>query len=144
MQTIKLTRQNPYTAQQMFDLITDVDRYDAFIPYCTAARVRERSESEMLADLAIGYKMLRETYTSRIVLGDAPLSVTVHQAKGPFRHLNNKWVFEETADGCDVHFELQFEFAVPLLRRIIEPIMNRVVDHFVAAFEERAIDIYGE
>jgi len=144
MQTIKLTRQNPYTAQQMFDLITDVDRYDAFIPYCTAARVRERSESEMLADLAIGYKMLRETYTSRIVLGDAPLSVTVHQAKGPFRHLYNKWVFEETADGCDVHFELQFEFAVPLLRRIIEPIMNRVVDRFVAAFEERAIDIYGE
>ncbi|MEL0150431.1 MAG: type II toxin-antitoxin system RatA family toxin [Rhodobiaceae bacterium] len=143
MQSIKLTRQSPFSAQQMFDLITDVDRYDEFIPYCTAARVRRRSETEMLADLAIGYKMLRETYSSRIELGGEPLTVTVHQAKGPFRHLFNQWVFEDTATGCDVHFELQFEFAVPLLRRIIEPMMNRVVERFVAAFEERALEIYG-
>ena len=143
MQSIKLTRQSPFTAQQMFDLITDVDRYEEFIPYCTASRVRERSDSEMLADLAIGYKMLRETYSSRINLGAAPLTVTVHQAKGPFRHLFNRWIFEDTASGCDVHFELQFEFAVPLLRRIIQPMMNRVVERFVAAFETRALDIYG-
>ena len=143
MKSIKLTRQSPFSAQQMFDLITDVDRYDEFIPYCTAAQVRERSDDAMLADLAIGYKMLRETYSSRIELGAEPLSVTVHQAKGPFRHLFNQWVFEETESGCDVHFELQFEFSVPLLRRIIEPIMNRVVERFVAAFEERALEIYG-
>ena len=144
MQAIKLTRQSPFTAQQMFDLITDVDRYDDFIPYCTASRVRQRSEAEMLADLAIGYKMLRETYTSRIELAAAPLQVTVHQAKGPFRHLFNQWTFEDTADGCDIHFELQFEFAVPLLRRIIQPIMGRVVERFVAAFEERALDVYAK
>ena len=62
MQSIKLTRQSPFSALKMFDLITDVDRYDEFIPYCTASRVRQRSDTEMLADLAIGYKMLRETY----------------------------------------------------------------------------------
>ena len=105
--------------------------------------MRERSETEMLADLAIGYKMLRETYSSRIELGADPLTVTVYQAKGPFRHLFNQWVFEDAKTGCDVHFELQFEFAVPLLRRIIEPIMSRVVERFVAAFEARALDIYG-
>ena len=143
MQSIKLTRQSPFSAQQMFDLITDVDRYDEFIPYCTAARVRKRSEIEMLADLAIGYKMLRETYRSRIELGAEPLTVTVHQVKGPFRHLFNQWVFEDTATGCDVHFELRFEFAVPVLRHIIEPIINRVIERFVAAFEARALDIYG-
>ena len=143
MQSIKLTRQSPFSAQQMFDLITDVDRYEEFIPYCTAARVRKRSEIEMLADLAIGYKMLRETYRSRIELGAEPLTVTVHQVKGPFRHLFNQWVFEDTATGCDVHFELRFEFAVPVLRHIIEPIMNRVIERFVAAFEARALDIYG-
>ncbi|MCH1542165.1 MAG: type II toxin-antitoxin system RatA family toxin [Alphaproteobacteria bacterium] len=143
MQAIKLTRQSPFTAQQMFDLITDVDRYDEFIPYCTAARVRERTDTEMLADLAIGYKMLRETYSSRIELAASPLTVTVHQAKGPFRHLFNQWVLEDTETGCTVHFELQFEFAVPLLRRIIQPIMNRVVERFVAAFETRALEIYG-
>ena len=143
MQSIKLTRQSPFSAQQMFDLITDVDRYEEFIPYCTAARVRKRSEIEMLADLAIGYKMLRESYRSRIELGAEPLTVTVHQVKGPFRHLFNQWVFEDTATGCDVHFELRFEFAVPVLRHIIEPIMNRVIERFVAAFEARALDIYG-
>ena len=143
MQAIKLTRESPFTAQQMFDLITDVDRYDEFIPYCTAARVRERSDTHMLADLAIGYKMLRETYSSRIELGADPLQVTVHQAKGPFRHLFNQWTFEPTETGCTVHFELQFEFAVPLLRRIIQPIMGRVVERFVAAFETRALEIYG-
>jgi coenzyme Q-binding protein COQ10 len=143
MQSIKLTRQSPFSAQQMFDLITDVDRYDEFIPYCTASRVRRRSDTEMLADLAIGYKMLRETYSSRIEMGASPLSVTVHQAKGPFRHLFNQWVFEDTETGCEVHFELQFEFAVPLLRRIIQPMMNRVVERFIAAFETRALDIYG-
>ncbi|HAT08269.1 MAG TPA: ubiquinone-binding protein [Rhodobiaceae bacterium] len=143
MQSIKLIRQSPFSAQQMFDLITDVERYDEFIPYCTAARVRKRCETEMLADLAIGYKMLRETYRSRIELEADPLTVTVHQVKGPFRHLFNQWVFEDTATGCNVHFELRFEFAVPLLRRIIEPIMNRVIERFVAAFEARALDIYG-
>ena len=127
MQSIKLTRQSPFSAQQMFDLITDVDRYDEFIPYCTASRVRQRSDTEMLADLAIGYKMLRETYSSRIELGASPLSDTVHQAKGPLRHLLHQWVFPNTETGCAVHFELQFEFAVPLLRRIIQPMMNRVV-----------------
>jgi coenzyme Q-binding protein COQ10 len=143
MQAIKLTRESPFTAQQMFDLITDVGRYDEFIPYCTAARVRERSDTEMLADLAIGYKMLRETYSSRIELGADPLQVTVHQAKGPFRHLFNQWTFAPTETGCTVQFELQFEFAVPLLRRIIQPIMGRVVERFVAAFETRALEIYG-
>ena len=143
MKAIELTRQSPFTAQQMFDLITDVDCYDEFIPYCTASRVRQRSDDEMLADLAVGYKMLRETYSSRIELGTEPLRVTVHQAKGPFRHLFNHWTFEDTPTGCDVHFELRFEFSVPLLRRIIQPIMGRVVERFVAAFEKRALEIYG-
>jgi coenzyme Q-binding protein COQ10 len=142
MQTVKVTRQSPFTAQQMFDLICDVDSYDQFIPYCTAARTRQRTDTQMLGDLAIGYKFLRETYTSKITMGDDPLSVTVAQAKGPFRHLHNHWVFEDTESGCAVHFELQFEFAVPMLRKLIQPMMGRVVEKFIDAFEARALDIY--
>jgi coenzyme Q-binding protein COQ10 len=145
MQSMKLTRQSPFTAQQMFELICDVDNYDGFIPYCTASRVRERSDTQMTADLAIGYKFLRETYTSRIEMGDAPLSVTVKQAKGPFRHLFNQWQFvDKPVGGCEVHFELQFEFNVPLLRRVLQPMMGKVVERFVAAFEDRAREIYSE
>ena len=138
-----MTRQSPFTAQQMFELICDVDRYDEFIPYCTAARTRERTETDMLGDLAIGYKFLRETYTSKITMSRDPLSVTVAQAKGPFKHLFNQWVFEDTETGCDVHFELQFEFAVPMLKKLIQPMMNRVVEKFIDAFETRALEIYS-
>lgn len=138
-----MTRQSPFTAQQMFELICDVDRYDEFIPYCTAARTRERTETDMLGDLAIGYKFLRETYTSKITMGHEPLMVTVAQAKGPFKHLFNQWVFEDTETGCDVHFELQFEFAVPMLKKLIQPMMNRVVEKFIDAFETRALEIYS-
>ena len=143
MQTVSVTRQSPFTAQQMFELICDVDRYDEFIPYCTASRTRERSETEMLGDLAIGYKFLRETYTSKITMQDAPLTVTVAQAKGPFRHLFNQWVFEDAETGCKVHFELQFDFAVPLLKKLIAPMMDRVVEKFIDAFETRALEIYS-
>ncbi|MDC0147571.1 type II toxin-antitoxin system RatA family toxin [Alphaproteobacteria bacterium] len=143
METLKLTRQSPFSAQQMYDLVVDVDQYHAFIPFCTASRVRDRSqEGVLLADLVIAYKFLRETYSSKIVLGNAPLSVTVHQAKGPFKHLFNQWQFVDTPSGCEIHFELQFDFAVPLLRRIIQPMMGRVVETFVAAFETRALAIY--
>ena len=143
MQTVKVTRQSPFTAQQMFDLICDVDSYDRFIPYCTAARTRERTETEMLGDLAIGYKFLRETYTSKISMARDPLTVTVAQAKGPFRHLFNQWVFEDTETGCNVHFELQFDFAVPMLRKLIAPMTDRVVEKFIGAFETRALEIYS-
>ena len=143
MQALKVTRQSPFTAQQMFDLICDVDSYDQFIPYCTAARTRERTDTEMLGDLAIGYKFLRETYTSKISMARDPLMVTVAQAKGPFRHLFNQWVFEDTESGCDVHFELQFDFAVPMLKKLIAPMMDRVVEKFIDAFEARAIELYG-
>ena len=143
MQTVKVTRQSPFTAQQMFDLICDVDSYDQFIPYCTAARTRERTETDMLGDLAIGYKFLRETYTSKISMARDPLTVTVTQAKGPFRHLFNQWVFEDTESGCNVHFELQFDFAVPMLKKLIAPMMDRVVEKFIGAFEARALEIYS-
>ena len=143
MQTVKVIRQSPFTAQQMFDLICDVDSYDQFIPYCTAARTRERTDTEMLGDLAIGYKFLRETYTSKISMAREPLTVTVAQAKGPFRHLFNQWVFEDTDSGCSVHFELQFDFAVPMLKKLIAPMMDRVVEKFIGAFETRALEIYS-
>ena len=143
MQTVKVTRQSPFTAQQMFDLICDVDSYDQFIPHCTAARTRERTETDMLGDLAIGYKFLRETYTSKISMARDPLTVTVAQAKGPFRHLFNQWVFEDTESGCNVHFELQFDFAVPMLKKLIAPMMDRVVEKFIGAFETRALEIYS-
>ena len=131
----------------MFDLVADVDRYSEFIPYCTASRVLHTHETEqgyeMQADLLVAYKFLREKYSSAVVLTHDPLTITVNQAKGPFSHLHNCWEFKDTSEGSVVDFELQFNFAVPLLRRVIAPLMSRAVSKFVDAFEARAHEVYG-
>ena len=132
----------------MYDLVRDVDNYSIFVPYCTASRVISVTEaaegqSVMLADLRVAYKMLRETYTSEIKMDAAAHSLLVTQANGPFRKLDNRWTFTDNSEGSDIHFYLDFEFGVPLLRQIIQPMMGRVVEKFVSAFEERALDIYS-
>jgi|TARA_E500000178_G_scaffold334856_1_gene371164 coenzyme Q-binding protein COQ10 len=147
MQNISLQRISPYGARQMFDLVADVDRYSEFIPYCTASRVRHLKETEygleMLADLLVAYKFLREKYSSAVVLTHEPLTITVNQAQGPFSHLYNRWDFKDTDTGSVINFELQFNFSVPLLRRVIAPLMGRAVSKFVDAFEARAHEIYA-
>ena len=132
----------------MYDLVRDVDNYSKFVPYCTASRVISVTEaaegqSVMLADLRVAYKMLRETYTSEIKMDAAAHCLLVTQANGPFRKLENRWTFSDSAEGSEIHFYLDFEFDVPLLRQIIQPMMGRVVEKFVSAFEERALDIYS-
>ena len=97
----------------------------------------------MLADLLVAYKFLREKYSSAVVLTYDPLTITVNQAQGPFSHLYNRWEFKDTGEGSVVEFELQFNFAVPLLRRVIAPLMSRAVSKFVDAFEARAHEIYA-
>ena len=147
MENISLKRISPYHACQMFDLVADVDRYSEFIPYCTASRVRHLKETEygleMLADLLVAYKFLREKYSSAVVLTHEPLTITVNQAQGPFSHLYNRWDFKDTDTGSVINFELQFNFSVPLLRRVIAPLMGRAVSKFVDAFEARAHEIYA-
>lgn len=146
-EAVSLIRHSPFSAQQMCDLVRDIDNYSKFVPYCTASRVTSVAEEEgqtvMMADLRVAYKMLRETYTSKIALDNDALTIHVSQANGPFRKLDNRWTFTDTAEGSDIHFYLDFEFGVPLLRQIIQPMMGRVVEKFVSAFEERALTIYS-
>ena len=147
-EAVSLIRHSPFSAKQMYDLVRDVDNYSKFVPYCTASRVISvteavKGQSVMIADLRVSYKMLRETYTSEIKMDAAAHSLHVIQANGPFRKLDNRWTFTDSLEGSDIHFYLDFEFGVPLLRQIIQPMMGRVVEKFVSAFEERALDIYS-
>ncbi|MDC3401976.1 type II toxin-antitoxin system RatA family toxin [Alphaproteobacteria bacterium] len=156
MKPIKLTRVSPFSASQMFDMVADVSNYPEFLPYCVGARVHETNPSptgsgavsgiaSMKADLMIRYKFIHESYTSLVHLNSNDQSIEVNQAHGPFRKLSNKWHFEPRADGgCDVHFFLDFEFAVPLLRRVLSPLMERATRHMVEAFEARAVSLYSE
>ena len=133
----------PYTPEQLFDLVADVERYPEFLPWCLGARVRERTADTITADLLIGFKVVRERFTSRVVLG-RPRRIDVSYTEGPFRYLNNHWEFIAKADGaCLIDFYVDFEFRSRMLQKIIGVLFNEAVKRMVGAFEARARQLYG-
>ncbi len=133
----------PYTAEQLFDLVADVERYPEFLPWCLGARIRERHANTITADLLIGFKMVRERFTSRVVL-DRPRCIDVSYTEGPFRYLNNHWIFiPQESGGCVIDFYVDFEFRSRMLQKIIEVLFNEAVKRMVGAFETRARELYG-
>ena len=133
----------PYTPEQLFDLVADVERYPEFLPWCLAARVRSRQGNTITADLLIGFKMVRERFTSRVVL-DRPRHIDVSYEEGPFRYLNNHWDFIPQPGGqCRIDFYVDFEFRSRVLQKIIGVLFNEAVKRMVAAFEARARQLYG-
>lgn len=144
MPTHREKRVLPYTPEQIFDLVADVERYPEFLPWCVGARIVRREEGLIVADLMIGFKMIRERYTSKVKL-DRPGRIDVDYGHdGPFRHLENHWQFRPTEDGgCEVDFFLDFEFRSRMLQRLIGVVLQEAVRRMVAAFESRAKKIYG-
>jgi coenzyme Q-binding protein COQ10 len=137
-------RRLPYSPEQLFDLVADVERYPEFLPWCVGARVRERRQNVIVADLLIGYRMVRERFTSKIVL-DRPGRIDVSYSEGPFRYLDNHWLFEPEADGgCTLDFFVDFEFRSRMLQKIIELLFNEAVRRMVSAFETRARHLHGD
>lgn len=140
-------RSLPYTPEQMFDLVAGVERYPEFLPWCVASRITKREGNVFYADLIIGYKMVREAFSSRVTLtredGNAP-RVHVEYLKGPMRHLNNLWIFEANPDGsCTIDFFVDFEFKNPLLQKLIAAFFHEAVKRMVGAFEARAYQLYA-
>jgi coenzyme Q-binding protein COQ10 len=138
-------RELPYRPEQLFDLVADIERYPEFLPWCVGARVRSREEDLVVADLIIGFKMVRERFTSRVKLDRPSLRVDVAYTEGPFRYLNNHWHFEPLGDGrCRIDFYVDFEFRSAILQRIIGALFNEAVRRMVQAFENRARKLYGD
>ena len=133
-----------YRPEQLFDLVADVERYPEFLPWCIGARIRERSESLLVADLVIGFKVIRERFTSRVALDRQNLAIEVTYADGPFKHLSNRWRFEPRPDGsCLIDFYVEFEFRSIVLQKLIGVLFHEAVKRMVAAFETRARALYG-
>ncbi|HBK06972.1 MAG TPA: ubiquinone-binding protein [Acetobacteraceae bacterium] len=131
-----------YTPEQLFDLVADVDQYPRFLPWCVASRVRSRTETQLVADLTIGFGPFRESFTSRVAL-DRPERVTVKYENGPFRYLNNQWDFVPHGNGSEVAFFVDFEFRSRILQAAIGVVFNEAVRRMVNAFLKRARDVYG-
>lgn len=133
----------PHTPEQLYALVADVERYPEFLPWAVACRIRKRQDPVIWADLVIGFKMIRERFTSKVTLNPEALRVDVEYVDGPFHYLNNHWVFEPHADGCAVDFFVDFEFKNKVLQTIIGALFNEAVKRMVAAFEGRAKQLYG-
>lgn len=132
----------PYRPDQMFDLVADVGRYPEFLPWCVGARIRERKDNLLVADLVIGFKMFRERFTSHVKL-DRPGHIQVRYLDGPFRYLNNHWRFEPHPDGTSIDFFVDFEFRSRILQAAIGLVFNEATRLMVGSFEKRADRVFG-
>ena len=141
------TRNLPYTARQMYDLVADVARYPEFLPWNTAARIRSRTPCEggevMEADLVISFKLFRERFGSRVTLLPEQGRILTEYIDGPFRHLKSVWTFADSPGGCEVSFDVDFEFRNAILATVIGLVFNEAMSRVVRAFEARARVLYG-
>jgi coenzyme Q-binding protein COQ10 len=136
------TRILPYRPEQLFDLVADIDRYPDFLPWCKAARIVRRDEQSVVADLVIGYKLLTEKFRSEVTL-DRPHSIAVHYLSGPLSHLSNRWDFEPSGKrACALSFQVAFDFRNPFLRSAMQVFFDKALTKMVAAFEQRAHQLY--
>jgi len=143
MPGIRETRRLPYSAEQMFDLVADVGRYGEFLPWVIATRVRSNSDTEMVADMVVGFKAIRESFTSRVAKERAK-SIAVHYVDGPLSDLDNVWTFEAIdAHNCEVDFCVDFTFKNRIFERLAGQYFDRAFRRMVEAFEQRASDLYG-
>ncbi|PEQ11260.1 ubiquinone-binding protein [Novosphingobium sp. PC22D] len=143
MPGIHEVRQLPYSAEQMFDLVADVDRYPEFLPWVVATRVKSDSETEMIADMLVGFKALKEKFTSRVEKRRAE-EIRVHYVDGPLKDLDNLWRFRALGENaCEIEFDVDFAFRNPLFEKLAGQYFDRAFRKMVAAFEERAADLYG-
>lgn len=140
---IRETRRLPYSAEQMYDLVADVARYREFLPWVIATRVRSNTETEMLADMVVGFKSIRETFTSRVEK-ERPHKIAVHYVDGPLSDLDNVWTFRPIDENsCEIDFCVDFEFKNRVFQALAGQYFDRAFRKMVAAFETRAGELYG-
>ena len=146
MPTHSETKQLPYTAQQMYDLVADVAKYPEFLPWCAAARIKRVTPQDghavMDADLVISFKVFREKFGSRVTLWSADRRIDTEYIDGPFRYMKSNWAFRDHENGCEVDFHVDFEFRNAILQGVIGLVFNDAMQRVVRAFERRAAELY--
>jgi coenzyme Q-binding protein COQ10 len=142
------TRRVQHSAEQMFALVADVERYPEFLPLCTGLRVLRRETRDdkqvLVASMGVGYRMIRETFTTRVTLNKPALSILVEYLSGPFSYLENTWTFRPRDDGgCDVEFYISYEFKSRTLGLLVISVFDTAFRKYTTAFEQRANQLYG-
>ncbi|MCQ0986270.1 type II toxin-antitoxin system RatA family toxin [Jiella marina] len=148
MPKFETTRAVDHSAEEMFALVADVEKYPEFLPLCQALTVRSEREKDgkrlLVADMTVAYKMVRETFTSQVLLKPEENRIEVSYVNGPFKFLDNRWTFEPTGEGtCNVHFFIEYEFKSRTLGMLMGSMFDYAFRRFAQAFEARADKIYG-
>jgi coenzyme Q-binding protein COQ10 len=138
-----LTRILPYEPDLLFGLVGDVEQYPRFLPWVTGMRVWNRREVEpgvtqLDAEASVAFSFLREKFATRVRLDANARTVEVNLLYGPFRRLKNNWRFAPHPEGCEVHFDIDFEFKLPMLDRILAANFEPAVGKLIGCFEARA------
>jgi coenzyme Q-binding protein COQ10 len=143
-------RRVDHSAEEMFDLVADVESYPEFVPLCRSLKIRQRMPKSdgteiVVADMTVSFKLVRETFTSQVTLDRPNLKILVEYLKGPFSSLENRWMFEPKSDeACDVGFYIAYEFKSRMLATLMGAMFDAAFQRFAAAFEKRADRIYGK
>jgi len=150
MPSFRTTRRVRHAATDMFDLVADMEKYPEFVPLCQRMRVRNRTQvadgvEVATAAMTVAYRMLSETFTSRVTLNRPELTIKVEYLSGPFSILDNRWSFRPvTEDSCDVEFFIAYEFKSRLLALLMGAMFDVAFRRFEHAFERRADVVYGK
>ncbi|SFB40204.1 coenzyme Q-binding protein COQ10 [Rhizobium sp. NFR07] len=149
MPKFEIRRPVKHSPEKMYALVADVERYPEFLPLCEALSIRSTKERDgktlLLADMTVGYKAIRETFTTQVLLNPAEQAIDVKYIEGPFKYLDNRWRFEPAADGGQgsvVHFYIDYEFKSMILGALMGSMFDRAFRMFTDAFETRADKIY--
>ena len=138
-----------HPASQMFDLVADVEKYPEFVPLCQTLKIRQRTLREdgaevIVADMTVSFKLVRDTFTSRVTLDRPNLKILVEYLKGPFSSLENRWTFEPKGEAaCEVGFFIAYEFKSRMLAMLMGAMFDAAFHRFSGAFEARADAVYG-
>jgi coenzyme Q-binding protein COQ10 len=143
-----MKRRVRHAATDMFDLVADVEKYPQFVPLCSALTVKTRAEKDgrtvLVADMTVAYKVIRETFTSRVTLDRQSLTILVEYLDGPFKRMQNRWTFYSVETKvCDVEFFIDYEFRSRTLAMLMGAMFDAAFRRFAVAFEQRADEIYG-
>ena len=138
-----------HSADDMFRLVADVESYPKFLPLCEALKLKRRERRDgkevLMTTMVVGYKLIRESFTTEVILDSDARTIVVHYLDGPFSYLENRWTFRPlTSKSCEIDFYIAYSFRSRLLERLMGGLFDKAVRRYTTAFEERADAIYGE
>ena len=138
-----------HSADNMFDLVADVERYPEFVPLCRDLKVRKRTPNDdgtevLVADMTVAYKLIRESFRSRVTLDRSKRQIFVEYLEGPFSRMHNRWTFNVTGEGtCEIEFFIDYEFRSRTLGMLMGAMFDAAFRRFATAFAKRADEVYG-